>query len=133
MKELISELAYQDMAQSRLEESFAGLWADWYPSLDLMTQCPFVPNRKFRVDFAYGQNIQFQGKKPKLLLPPGVLIDIHGGVHCIKFEKDEEKAIAAVKLGFKFHRLSEGMLCREFLDAIAQDILSLQNNVSDQT
>lgn len=60
-----------------------------------------------------------------MLLPPGVLIDIHGGVHRIKFDQDEEKAIAAREAGFKFYRLSEKMITKVFLDDIAKDIRAM--------
>jgi hypothetical protein len=117
----ITEEAWQDMSQSRLEQTFATLWLELYPEIPLLTQCPFCPGRRFRADFGYGK-VSFSKGKPHLLLPPGVLIDIHGGVHRLKFDKDEEKAIAARELGFKFHRLSENMITKVFLDDIANDI-----------
>jgi hypothetical protein len=123
-KEITLE-ALQDMSSSVLEQQFAVLWTKLYPDIPLMTQVPFAPGRRFRADFAFGSNILFHRQKPKLLLPPGVLIDIHGGVHRLKFDKDEEKAIAARELGFKFHRLSQGMLKEVFLSDIARDIKEL--------
>jgi hypothetical protein len=71
-------------------------------------------SERYRADFAYGRNILFHRQKLKLLLPPAVLIDVHGSVHRIKFDEDEEKAIAAKELGFVFHRLSKGMLSEIF-------------------
>lgn len=122
----ISLLALEDMSSSVLEQNFAVLWTKIYPEIPLMTQVPFVPGRRFRADFAYGKNILFYQGKPKLLQPPGVLIDIHGGVHRIKFDRDEEKAIIARQLGFKFHRLSENMLTELFLSDIGNSIKEIQ-------
>jgi hypothetical protein len=121
----ISLEALKDMSSSVLEQSFAALWTSLYPDIPLMTQTPFVPGRRYRADFAYGHNILFYRQKPKLLLPPAVLVDVHGGVHRIKFDLDEEKAIAARELGFKYYRLSEKMLTETFLSDIANDIKNL--------
>jgi hypothetical protein len=125
----ISLKALKNMSSSVLEQNFAVLWTRLYPNIPLMTQAPFIPGRRYRADFAYGRNIVFYEEKPQLLLPPAVLIDIHGGVHRIKFDKDEEKAIAAKELGFKYHRLSKKMLTETFLSDIANDIQRLTLNL----
>lgn len=127
----ISPQALAEMA-SRLEQSFASLWVERYPDLNLYTQVPFafsprgkVRASKLRADFAFGSNIQYVKSKPFLLLPPGVLIEVDGGVHRYKWDNDVQKEVVARELGFKFHRVYEqtmGMM----LDAIAADILELQ-------
>jgi hypothetical protein len=126
MEDEISLQALQDISSSVLEQSFASLWTRLYPDIPLMTHAPFIPGRRHHADFAYGRNILFHRRKPKLLLPPAVLIEIHGGVHRIKFDEDEKKAIAARELGFVFHRLSEGMLNEIFLSDIAKSIEAIK-------
>lgn len=126
----ISQEALQEMG-SRLEQSFASLWVERYPEIDLFTQVPFafsprskVKASKLRADFAVGSNIQFLRSKPFMLLPPGVIIEIDGGVHRYKWDADVEKEATARKLGFKFHRVYEATM-ELMLEAIATDILDL--------
>lgn len=127
----ISKEALQEMG-SQLEQSFASLWVERYPEIDLLTQVPFafspqgkVRASKLRADFAAGPNIQFVKSKPFMLLPPGVIIEIDGGVHRHKWDEDVQKEAVARELGFKFHRVYEETM-HLVIDAIALDILDLQ-------
>lgn len=127
----ISREALAEMG-SRLEQSFASLWVERYPGLDLFTQVPFafsprgkVRASKLRADFATGPNIQFVKSKPFMLLPPGVVIEIDGSVHKYKWTEDVEKETVARELGFKFHRVYEETM-HLVMDAIAADIIDLQ-------
>lgn len=126
----ISKEALQEMG-SKLEQSFATLWIERYPEIDLFTQVPFafsprskVRASKLRADFATGPNIQFVKSKPFMLLPPGVIIEIDGNVHKYKWTEDVQKETVARELGFKFHRVYEQTM-ELMLDAIALDILDL--------
>lgn len=127
----ISREALQEMG-SRLEQSFATMWVERYPEIDLLTQVPFafsprgkVRASKLRADFAVGPNIQFVRSKPFMLLPPGVIIEIDGSVHRYKWTEDVQKETVARELGFKFHRVYEETM-ELMMDAIALDILDLQ-------
>ncbi|HEY9598319.1 MAG TPA: hypothetical protein V6D33_11675 [Cyanophyceae cyanobacterium] len=127
----ISPQALAEMA-SRLEQSFASLWVERYPDLHLYTQVPFafsprgkVRASKLRADFAFGHNIEYAKGKPFLLLPPGVLIEVDGGVHRYKWDNDVQKEAVARELGFKFYRVYEATM-HLMVDAIAADILELQ-------
>lgn len=127
----ISQEALQEMG-SVLEQNFASLWVERYPEIDLFTQVPFafsprskVRASKLRADFATGPNIQFVKSKPFMLLPPGVIIEIDGGVHRHKWDADVQKETVARELGFKFHRVYEATM-ELILEAIALDILDLQ-------
>lgn len=112
---LIDPIAWNDIGENKLEESFASEWVKYYPDIHLMTQVPFAPSpfalkRKtyLRADFAYGTHIQFEGKrkrKPKMLLPPGILIECDGGVHKYTWERDVDRESVARELGFSFHRV----------------------------
>lgn len=127
----ISTQALKEMMGSRLEQSFAAMWVERYPHLDLFTQAPFAfsPRRKvraskLRADFAVGPNIQFVKSKPFMLLPPGVIIEIDGSVHRYKWTEDVQKEAVARELGFKFHRVYEETM-ELVLEAIALDIINL--------
>lgn len=133
MAELITTQALQEM-ESLLEQSFAALWIERYPHLDLFTQVPFafsprgkVRASKLRADFAAGSNIQYVRSKPFLLLPPGVLIEIDGGVHLYKWTEDVQKETVARELGFKFHRVYEETM-ELVIEAIATDIQNLNRH-----
>jgi hypothetical protein len=131
---MISIEAIQDMQSSTLAQSFASLWIDEYPTLDLMTECPFVPGRRYRADFAWGKEILFHRGKPKLLLPPAILIECDGGVHRAKWDEDKEKEDEAFRLGFKLHRLTEARVfpSSPWLAEIASDIQAIQSQLYTQ-
>lgn len=116
---------------SSLEQSFAALWVERYPEINLFTQVPFafsprgkVRASKLRADFAAGNNIQYVKGKPFLLLPPAVLIEVDGGVHRHKWDNDVQKEAVARGLGFKFHRVYEETM-HLVIDVIASDIRNL--------
>ena len=121
---MISTEAIQDIGNSPLAQNFANIWVEQYPDIDLVTETKFVSDRRFRADFAWGCSwLWGKNGKRRLLLPPGVLIDCHGGVHRVsaKFAKDNEKEAIALRLGFKYHRVYPETL-EEKIGAIAQDI-----------
>ena len=130
---MITTQALTEMG-STLEQSFAALWIERYPELDLFTQVPFafsprgkVRASKLRADFAAGSNIQYVKSKPFLLLPPAVLIEVDGGVHRHKWDADVQKETVARELGFKFHRVYEETMGL-VMEAIAHDIQNLNQS-----
>ena len=119
----ISCQALRDLSVSTLAQNFASIWVEKYPHLDLETEVKFVPHRRFRADFGFVPNIVFiKGKA--VATAPGILIECDGGVHSIKFQKDNEKEAIALQLGFQYFRLTEETLELK-LDVIAEAIKNL--------
>lgn len=120
----ISTEALQDLSVSTLAQNFANIWLERYPDIDLQTEVKFVHNRRYRADFGFVPNIVWIKGKP-VANAPGVLIEVDGGIHAIKFKQDNQKEAIALQLGFTYFRLTEETL--EFkLGAIATAIKSLQ-------
>lgn len=123
----ISPEALQDLGSSTLAQSFAGIWVERYPHLNLVTEAKFVKDRRFRADFAAGNNWLWSRPnkdgfcKRKLFLPPGVIIEANGGVHRHKFESDAEREAIALSLGFRYHRVYWQTL-ELVVEAIAKDV-----------
>lgn len=105
----ISTEALQDISVSSLAQNFANIWLERYPDIDLKTEVKFVHNRRFRADFGFVPNIVWV-KKKAIAVSPGILIECDGGVHAIKFKKDNEKEAIALQLGFTYFRVTEETL-----------------------
>lgn len=105
---------------SRLEEKFVTMWAA-IGGPDLVRELKFVPNRKFRADFAHQ--------------PTRTLIEIEGGVFVrgrhnrpSGFIADCEKYNLATFMGYAVFRLTPPQLTISNLEEIADFIRSKTGN-----
>ncbi len=101
---------------SHLEQRFADLWVDRYPSIDLHSEYRFIPPRRYRWDFCH--------------LESRVAIEIQGGVWMTRsghsggtgLVKDYEKLCLAAAHGWRVFLLADSMINDEYLKLIADAI-----------
>jgi very-short-patch-repair endonuclease len=102
---------------SHLEQRFADLWVDRYPSIDLHSEYRFSPPRRYRWDFCH--------------LESRVAIEINGqiwqkGGHSSGkgLLRDYEKLCLAAAKGWRVFLLADSMITDEYLELIATAIAS---------
>jgi hypothetical protein len=112
---------------SHLEQSFAALWSERYPQIDLCAEYEFAERRKLRLDFVH--------------LPSKTAIEIQGGIYNPShshssgsgIESDCDKALLAATLGWQVLHLTEALLTVEGCDRVYKVIQLRSRGAQNQT